>query len=1499
MPIKHADFIIKGMHRDLSESAFSSEYSYENQNIRITTDKNDSSKHTGDLMALTNERGNKYTPVIGLESQDMQGVPIGQCMINNQWVVFYTSKTRNVEFSESAIESAVEQGDNLNLAGEESEIDNLVESSNDKIYRLWMNEDKLYGELLYEGNLGFDWKYPIETLGYYENENIQKVYWTDGLNQPRFINIVEKPEKKALWNDKSFDFVPIINLLDHKITIIEKPTGGRFPAGVIQWHFTYSKQFGQETSIFESTKLYELKFVDRGAAPDEETSQSFNITIENPDTNFDFVNIYSTIRTSLDNVPIAKCIGTIPITGNKISFTDTNLYGYAIDPQELLYKGGEIISAYTMENKDNTLFLGNYSLKRSYIPQNIRDRIKEEASNLRYGLGEESDDPYFRRSNTYRFALQFQHKSGKWSEAVYVNDKVCTISPTSKPVWAFMNLNANSNDIKQYLANLGYVRVRPLVVLPNMTERRIITQGLMQNTMCFSSDGNKLYPDYFSRFITEERIIQEGDITADNRYWYSKLCEVNINYGDRDETMRNEYSGYYDSFAEDVNVPKPNINYWSLYSPDINFNDSYQSDFNNIKILFQGYVWGITPVIQDNEITTSSISKPATGKRAWHETGRESLFYSYCDTYKKQVEGDYVTETIIEDGQEVQQTTFKSRFIAYGKNRANEYGVDYVKATSDSVEYHTSLASYPKRRPSSFDIKKVYKMHYVGGYLWEDTFMNYSTEHSEVLDADIPSRGGGFMQYYGQWIFPVMLWQASGSINYDADDKPSSVLKSNKTINYFDSDITMNGSYFCDTTDCKMAYGRNIIKLETSETPVLYTNNVDNIILWKEAYSAVLRLHPDSNRIGNSSAFTWNKNYNLRYKKRNNIMDYQDADYNHYITIDDITRTLPFDDRDFGHGSQFNWHNLPLKSYFSRSADMKYTSVPNLVFKMNHLDVRSMIRDYVPSTVKYCMPIIAISQDVDNDTIFGGKTDSALQNNNFIVAGDTVNMVDSNGKIKDLVEVCWSRGDTYRQDYEILKTYPLSFEAENCVTEVIKVKLETYWNMNCRYDTWKGNPTFATSPTNWNLMNPVYNQKDNFFVYHGLDLSTNSIDDFPNSFTWSKTKWAGDATDKWTHITLASNMDVDGSKGRITKLIKLQDNLLCFQPRGLSQILYNEREQIATGSGVPIELANSGKVSGVRYVTERTGCNNKWSICKNETGLYWVDDENKAIMAWNQQLANLSDMLGFHSWINAKSNLLVWNPIEFDSFVTYYDPFNESVMFFYKDNMLSYNTQLNCFDSFFSYGYVPYYIAFNGTAFTLSDRDSDGRDTYKVWEQHKGDYNYFYVQDQCTYDSDMNIISKGKYDIYGSPTDYGFEPYHITLLVNPDMPYDKVFTNLDMRTDMWNKNKELLEETFSHIHVWNEFQENKSTLIRNVDIPKVHLPAQHSILKKKFRVWYVDIPRDKKHPDARSYKRDRMRNTWLYMKLSKELIDDDDMITYPYISDNKHIIHHIGVSYFV
>lgn len=1579
MPIKHTDFVIQGMFRDTSEHAFDSKFAYENQNLRITTEPNSDSEHTGNMYALTNEKGNKYTPIIGLENQDMDGIPIGQCTLNNQWVVFYTSRPETVEFSESAIESSISSGDNIYLVYDEQNTDNLVKKSDDKIYRLWMNDGKTYGELLYQGNLGFDCTHPLETIGYYENESIQKVYWTDGLNQPRFINIVEKDEKKAKWNDYSFDFVPVMDLLNHKVTITENQTGGKFPAGMIQWHFTYSRQFGQETAIFESTKLYELKFKDRGAAPDEQTSQSFEIKLSGLDNNFDFVNIYSLIRTSLDSVPIAKLIATLPIkeefavgpNGTQVSlgyivkFTDTNLYGAAIDPQELLYKGGETITAYTMENKDNTLFLGNYNLKRSVIPLDVREHLKEFATNtnslralvlnntgnLKFkqseyididgDLAKFQDICYFRNGNIYRLGIQFQHKTGKWSEVVWLGDYKNTVGINYIGAGLYMKLkyaiaSMHMGDMVKSsvdtLVDLGYVRARPVVVYPNMTERNVIFQGVLGNCLYFSKDEQKIYPDYFFRFMSDKSYSSQI-ISELTRGWYQKICSYYPkDYVRLDGSILENRDIHQDEYcvsslkSDSENILKYKRGVYNIYSPDFEFDDSIKlMPLENIKL--REYTCNQNLYIQKclTETLTSSISKSITG-RPQFKSDTKALYFNDKISQKETLVSslseyafDFWESTakfseLEDDGITYSGEVITSSFWGYAVEDywslgKTDFGLnynigDFVSTTTSDSDKYQFITRYPTRT-NGFVPKLKSPYHYVGGFIWDDILFNFATVHSDLLNKDIPNRAASFMQMYFKYTYPILLWQPSGSICYDPDIDASSVLKSNKTLNYF-SLVTSNGSLNPKTLDINKivsVIGRNIIKLDNDNDATLYSMNVDNIILFDTKRYAIIDEHKN---------FRWkttpiiHDDYITPYKsfRRNNWVQHDDEGKPYFDTtmFVDLLESyngsdgLPYDrrsDKEY----YFKWHEYYEDSRFQRSADVKYLSTPHVVLTIND----DNFTDYFHFEENKTIPIVNIERDVDTTSIFGGYTDNVLQMNNFIICGNTVNIAEKTNAGYNPIytsDIEWSIGDTRFQEYECLKTYPTSFENENCVTEVMKVQIESYWNMNCRYDTWKGNPTFATSPANWNLMNPIYNQKDNFFIYHGLDLSTNSINNFPNSFTWTLTKWSGDTTDKWTHITLASNMDVDGSKGEITKLIKLQDNLICFQPRGMSQILYNEREQISTGSGVPIELANSGKVSGVRYITERTGCNNKWSICKNESGLYWIDDENKAIMAWNQQLANLSDTLGFHSWINAKSSLSVWNPVDFNSFVTYYDPYNENVMFFYKDNMLSYNTQLNCFDSFFSYGNVPYYNAYNGTAFTLSNKDSDGTGTYKVWEQHKGDYNYFYVHENCVYDGDK-LILKGKYDKDGKPTDYGYEPYWTTLLVNPDMPYDKVFDNIDMRTDMWNPSKELLEETFSHLEVWNEFQWNKSLLIRQVDVPKIHMPDQHSMLKKKFRVWYINIPRDIKNKGTRYYKRDRMRNTWLYVKLSKELVDNDIMIEYPYISNNKHVIHHIGVNYFV
>lgn len=1491
MPIKHADFIIKGMHRDLSESVFNPEFAYENQNLRITAEPNSGGSYTGDMYALTNEKGNKYVSISGLnetghnefgKSGDMKGCPIGQCLINNQWVVFTTEIPEEIfiEGEEKEIED---------FPIEETVVNNIKVDTLDRIYRLWHNGNILSGELLYEGHLNFDYNSPIEALPSYENEEIQKVYWTDGLNQPRFINIVENEEKRNKWNDTSFDFVSTLAL--EETVHIERNVGiGTFPAGVIQYCFTYSNLFGVETNIFYISQLYDIIQDNRGLAPDEKTKLTFKIKIDNLDTKFSYINIYSIIRTSLDNIPITKLISKQQIISDTITFYDINI-GETIEPQSLFYKGGNEISAYTIEGKDNTLFLGNYSLKQSYIPNNIRKELRSYCSGLPTNSNEfnrclisdlsnsnikwddlqvwdgviTSDDTpedtseydnlikkigynkFFKSqfgNNYYRLGLQFQHYTGRWSEVVWIGDYkaenyINIDSPQGIYNKSVFRLIIRRKNLIQSIIDYGYRKIRPVICYPKQSDKVFICEGVLSPSVytCKEESMNKFYP--------------------------SPMIHVPMNHG--------------------VNELKTVGMFANV--PDEKFNSSSLSEQSPIRSMVISTNWG-------------AGNHQTWGLKVAYSKNVMSLFtYDTLDYNSEIMTMNFKNCKLRISDSDLSAYTEKVKKELYLKEITHFHN-GYLRHPDDDKGYvPSSLKGYGLIKTFN---KSYHGGHYGSGWVFVDYFANPAMQHDDNLNIDRPTKEALEVDSKLWVYYPISIWQHSGSINFDLSGK-TSVLKSNKTLNTFRFNTSARIYHEIKPKNMQV-WTNGIIGEDVSSGVLLYDGNVSLL-------QSDTGIYPRVGILKKSIA------------GRDDV-DYADKDimYSNYDDYKDYTELYsyfkPEGENDSEYGDKV--YAVGARNGYNFTQEIKYKTPPHLVIFGNKLQTFNndnnnpqIVNTPLDGNYNIYSKCCAVIQDVD-ETIYSGRDTEVNETDNYCVGGVSEIIFDKikndnneyEYKAKDEIKIYFTNGDLYRIDSSFLRTFAYTLEDENNYIEGWETSMFSYMNPYCRYDRNVRNVNFGSNMSNFWLINNVYNQKDNFMVYHELDLSKNSINNFPNSFTWTLTKWAGDEVDKWTQITLANTMDVDGSKGNITKILKFQDQLLCFQPNQLSQILYNEREQIATGSGVPIELSNSGKVNGVRPVTVLSGCNNKWSITKSEKSLYWIDDENKQICAFNGQVMNLSDSLGFHSWINDKSTLYRWNPIDFNSFVSYFDPYNENIMFIYNNNTLSYSEQLNCFDTFLPYRNVPYYMAFNKSAFMLSNRDINGKfGDYKVWEMFKGDYNYFFVHNNCTYMEKMPDIVrlKGRYDKNNNPTNFGYEPYWTTLLVNPDMSYDKVFNNIDMRTDMWNNNNELLEETFSHLEVWNEFQWNKSNLVRNVDIPKVHLPAQHSILKKKFRVWYVNIPRDIKqsNPRLRYYNRDRMRNTWLYLKLSKELIDNDGLITYPYISDNKHIIHHIGVSYFV
>ena len=171
------------------------------------------------------------------------------------------------------------------------------------------------------------------------------------------------------------------------------------------------------------------------------------------------------------------------------------------------------------------------------------------------------------------------------------------------------------------------------------------------------------------------------------------------------------------------------------------------------------------------------------------------------------------------------------------------------------------------------------------------------------------------------------------------------------------------------------------------------------------------------------------------------------------------------------------------------------------------------------------------------------------------------------------------------------------------------------------------------SSTNFNLINPVYSQRNNFYNYRILDEKYHKSKEYPSQIAWSLEKKYLEDIDTWTNINLANSIDLDGSAGPITSLETFNDLLIAFQEKSLSQILFNSRVQIPTSEGVPIEISNNYKVEGVRTISDTVGCQDKATIAKSLYGLYFIDSTTDTLYLYNGQLQDISTKAGFNFWM--------------------------------------------------------------------------------------------------------------------------------------------------------------------------------------------------------------------------------------------------------------------------
>jgi len=143
--------------------------------------------------------------------------------------------------------------------------------------------------------------------------------------------------------------------------------------------------------------------------------------------------------------------------------------------------------------------------------------------------------------------------------------------------------------------------------------------------------------------------------------------------------------------------------------------------------------------------------------------------------------------------------------------------------------------------------------------------------------------------------------------------------------------------------------------------------------------------------------------------------------------------------------------------------------------------------------------------------MFGGLSEDALRSRTWIPAGEPIRL---DTLANNSYKINFTRGDTWFQRYDCLKTYAFTNEDQNQIIDIVSFFVESRINLDGRYDRNRGqvNNTYM-NPANFNRLNNVYSQRDNFFNYTILEDQFYEAIDYPNQITWGNEKIPGSDVD--------------------------------------------------------------------------------------------------------------------------------------------------------------------------------------------------------------------------------------------------------------------------------------------------------------------------------------------------------------------------------------------------
>lgn len=257
----------------------------------------------------------------------------------------------------------------------------------------------------------------------------ESIYWTDGVNPRRYLNLSNIPytftqaddacETKTFTNKLDCDEILMTPKLTVPIISLSLGAGGELQNGVYQIAFAYTINEQRISDFYSIT-------VPQPVWSHFNLGQSININISNVDQNFSqymLVVIYT-----VNNSTTAKIIGYFNISNSFIELVNINRTSYISIPiEEVTTQRPKYLKADNLVNNDQFLLWSGVSTRPdlNYQQQamNIVPKwVLYQVASTYYSTG--GDLVGYMRGERYAFAIQWLFITGEWSSGFHIPGRV-------------------------------------------------------------------------------------------------------------------------------------------------------------------------------------------------------------------------------------------------------------------------------------------------------------------------------------------------------------------------------------------------------------------------------------------------------------------------------------------------------------------------------------------------------------------------------------------------------------------------------------------------------------------------------------------------------------------------------------------------------------------------------------------------------------------------------------------------------------------------------------------------------------------------------------------------------------------------------------------------------------------------------------------------------------------------------------------------------------------